>query len=82
MKRCMIAVVASIVVLWIPVVNAEDQSATVEKMLERLAGRWTWAGQQTNIGAENSPYGQAGRFVGSGEGRLIMDGQFILDEYQ
>ncbi len=51
-------------------------------MLERLAGHWTWTGQQANIGAENSPYGQAGRFVGSGDSRLIMDGQFILDKYQ
>ncbi len=51
-------------------------------MLERLAGHWTWTGQQANIGAENSPYGQGGRIVGSGDGRLIMDGQFILDKYQ
>jgi len=82
MKRCMAVVIVSIAVLSIPVVHAGDQPANVKKMLERLAGRWTWTGQQANIGAENSPYGQAGRFVGSGEGRLIMDGQFILDEYQ
>ena len=56
--------------------------AAVKKMLERLAGNWAWTGQQANIGAESSPYGQAGRFVGKGEGRLIMDGQFILDKYQ
>ena len=56
--------------------------AAVKRMLKRLAGNWAWTGQQANIGAESSPYGQAGRFVGNGEGRLIMDGQFILDEYQ
>jgi hypothetical protein len=82
MKRCIAAVIVSIVALSIPVAQAEDRAAGVEKMLKRLAGRWTWTGQQVNIGAGNSPYGQAGRFVGSGEGRLIMDGQFILDEYQ
>jgi len=82
MKRCIAVVVVSIVALSIPVVHAWDQTAMVKKTLERLAGRWTWTGQQANIGAENSPYGQAGHFVGSGEGRLIMDGQFILDEYQ
>jgi len=81
MKRCIVAVIVSIVALSIPVANGEDQAA-VKTMLERLAGRWTWTGEQANIGAESSPYGQAGRFVGSGEGRLIMDGQFILDEYQ
>lgn len=56
--------------------------AAVKKMLKRLAGNWTWTGEQADIDAESSPYGQAGRFVGSGEGRLIMDGQFVLDKYQ
>jgi len=82
MRRCIAAVVVVFIALSIPVACAGDQSAEVRKTLERLAGRWTWTGQQANIGAENSPYGQAGRFVGSGEARLIMDGQFILDEYQ
>ena len=82
MKHFMIAVVVSIVALSIPMAHAGYQPAMVKTMLERLAGSWTWMGEQANIGAENSPYGQAGRFVGSGEGRLIMDGQFILDEYQ
>jgi len=82
MKRCLAAIIVSIVVLSISVAHAEDQDVAVKRLLERLAGRWTWTGQQANIGAENSPYGQAGQFVGSGVGRLIMNGQFILDEYQ
>jgi len=82
MKRCVVAVIVSIVLLSISVAHAGDQEVAVKRMLKRLAGRWTWTGQQANIGADNSPYGQAGKFVGSGEGRLIMNDQFILEKYQ
>lgn len=77
-----VAVIISIVALSISMAHAGDQDVAVKRMLKRLAGRWTWTGQQANIGAENSPYGQEGKFVGSGMGRLIMKGQFILDKYQ
>jgi len=82
MRHYIGALIVSVVGLSIPVACAGDESGAVRQMLERLAGDWTWTSQQVNIGAEYSPYGQAGRFVGRGEGRLIMDGQCIINEYQ
>jgi len=58
------------------------EPAAVKQMLKRLAGHWSWTGEQEDIDSEASPYGQAGRFAGHGDGRLIMDGQFILDKWQ
>ena len=44
----------------------DTQKRTAEhKILKRLAGNWTWTGEQVDIDAEDSPYGQGGKFSGS-----------------
>jgi hypothetical protein len=52
------------------------------EILKRMAGNWTWMGEQVDIDVDDSPYGQGGEFSGSSENRLILGGRFLLDEWQ
>lgn len=52
------------------------------KVLEHMAGHWTWEGEQVDINVDSSPYGPGGRFAGSSTLQLVLDGKYLLGKFQ
>jgi hypothetical protein len=57
--------------------NAQPQPGAEHKKLEAFAGEWTYEGE-----ASESPFGPAGKFVGKQSGNLVLNGFFMLSEWE